>query len=77
MTPTPNMTSIPELKIGKNLRQIRKSWGWTLPELMRRSGVSKGNLSKIENDPKANVTIGTLVALANALEVEISDFITP
>lgn len=70
------MTHIKDLKIGVRVREFRNAWGWTLPELSTRSGISKGLLSKIENDPTSNVTIGTLIALANAFETEVHELLT-
>lgn len=53
-------------RLGMAVRVIRNMKGMTLDDLEVQSGVSKGNLSKIENDG-ANITISTLRRLAVAL----------
>lgn len=51
--------------IGKKLRAERKDAGLTLPQLAEDSGVSKGNLSRIEHG--ADFQISTLYKLCKAL----------
>lgn len=50
---------------GEHIRRQRKLCGLTLQELAEKAGISKGNLSKIENggDPK----LSTVKMLCNAL----------
>lgn len=51
------------------LRAIRTCAGMTLTELSRRSGVSLGQLSKLEAGKRQHSTAATATALAEALEV--------
>lgn len=58
------------MKIKILVKKIREEKNMTLEELSKKSGISKGNLSKIENqeiDPK----ISTLIQISKALEVEL------
>lgn len=55
------------------LKRIRAEKGMTALELSKLSGVPRQTISAIENNKKPNITIRTLSALANALEVKISD----
>ena len=60
-----------EAAIGVQVRQIRQSSGLTIADLAKTSGVSVGMVSKIENG-QTSASLGTLQALANALNVPIS-----
>jgi DNA-binding Xre family transcriptional regulator len=53
------------------LRAERKARGVSLAELARRTGIAKASLSRLENDPAANPTIGTLDRIAAALGKKI------
>jgi transcriptional regulator with XRE-family HTH domain len=57
--------------IGSRIKQQRKMNNMTLDDLSKKSRVSKGNLSKIENTP-ANTSLITLYRIANALRVPVS-----
>lgn len=61
------------LRIGAQLAKIRQQKRLSQTELAARVGMSGPNISRIENSPSQNMTIGTLVRLARALgrEVEI------
>jgi transcriptional regulator with XRE-family HTH domain len=61
-----------ESEIGEAIRYIRKEKGFTLNALAEKSGFSQGFLSKVENSQKAP-SIATLIRIANALNVRISD----
>ena len=62
---------LPESEIGKNIRKIRKSQGLTLESLAKKTGISKGYLSKLENSDKAP-PVSTMLNIAEALQVSIS-----
>lgn len=49
------------------LKSERRSQGVTLQELEDRTGISRGALSRLENDPAPNPTVRTLQRIANAL----------
>ncbi|MFC1815687.1 helix-turn-helix domain-containing protein [Thermodesulfobacteriota bacterium] len=63
---------IEESEIGKKIKKFRKTKGITLQELGRKTGLTKGYLSKIENSDKAP-PISTLITVAKALNLSISD----
>ena len=56
--------------MGYRVKEIREEKNMTQEELERRSGVSRQTISAIENDrvKAGDVKIGTLMALAKALE---------
>lgn len=64
--------STPE--VGPFIRSRRKKLGLTLEGLASRSGISTSMLSMIERS-ETNPTLATLWALANALDVDISEMI--
>ena len=53
------------------LKAVREQRGISLTELAARTGIAKGNLSRLENDPAANPTLETLLRLADAIGVEL------
>jgi transcriptional regulator with XRE-family HTH domain len=55
------------MNVGQKIRALRTEAGVTLPDLAEKSGVSKGFLSQLENDEKANVSLDTLAKIAKAL----------
>ena len=59
--------------IGTTIRRLRRWRGMSLDQLAGLSGLSKGYLSKIENELKAIDKRSTLVAIADALRVSLSD----
>ncbi len=65
---------LPESKIGKNIRRMRKDIKYTLDDLSKKTGYSKGYLSKVENSDKAP-PVSTLVNIAAALNVAISQIL--
>jgi len=58
---------------GERIRTLRMEKGLTLPALAERAELSKGLLSKLENDEDSNPSVGTLYKIAEALDVTISD----
>jgi transcriptional regulator with XRE-family HTH domain len=64
-----------EAGIGAEVHRLRKSLDLTITELAAASGVSAGMLSKIENGA-ISPSLGTLQALAHALQVPISQLFT-
>lgn len=59
--------------LGSNLRQIRKGKKMTQLDLEVASGITAGDISKIETG-QINVAFTTLIKLAVALQVELSEF---
>lgn len=63
-----------ELKaFGKRLKHLRKHKAWTQLDLEVKSGIQRTEISKIENGLK-NIEFFTIVKIAEALDVELSDF---
>lgn len=59
------------MNVGQKIRELRTAAGVTLPDLAEKAGVSKGFLSQLENDEKANVSLDTLTKIAKALGVTV------
>ena len=55
-------------KFALNLKRLRKKKGLSVRELSSRCDVDYGKISKLENS-KANLTLTTLIELAEGLEV--------
>jgi transcriptional regulator with XRE-family HTH domain len=62
--------------IGRHLRHARRERGLSLIALAQRSGVAKATLTKLEGG-RANPTVDTLYALADALGIPLGDLIAP
>ena len=60
--------------IGKNIAERRKKQNMTQEDLCGIAEIDRSYLSEIENG-KENVSIKTLVKIADALECELSDLI--
>lgn len=56
-----------------NLKEIREKKGMTQNELAKKSGVGRITINRIENNRQLDIKTGTIVKLANALEVNISE----
>ncbi len=63
---------IQESELGKRIKAYRMKKGLTLQKLEEKTGFTKGYLSKVENTKKAP-PVSTLVVLAKALEVSLSE----
>ena len=59
--------------MGYKLKEIREEKSMTQEELEKRSGVSRQTISAIENNDEYQPKIGTLLALANALDTTIDN----
>ena len=60
--------------MGNKIKQFRLNKKWSILELSRRSGVSVGLISMLENN-KVNVSIKKLQALTKALGIELKDLL--
>lgn len=61
--------------LGARLRALRSERNITLPQLAEKAEVSKGLLSKLENDEESNPSIDTLFKIAEALEITLADIL--
>jgi len=64
---------VDERTIGQNIRRLRGGKGLSLTEAAARAGLSKSALSKIEI-AQISSPISTLLAIAGALDVHLSEF---
>lgn len=62
-------------KIGKNIVRVRRERGLTQEDLCGIAGIDRSYLSEIENG-KMNITIKSLVVIAEALDCDISELIS-
>lgn len=60
------------MNIGKKLREIRRSKGFTMKELSNKSKVSQSYISDLENEKNNKPSIDILNKLAKALEVPLT-----
>jgi|NGEPerStandDraft_6_1074524.scaffolds.fasta_scaffold02798_11 transcriptional regulator with XRE-family HTH domain len=61
--------------VGGRIRTLRAEREMTLDELAKKSGLSKGLLSKLENLPDANPSLETLYGISEALDVTLGDLL--
>jgi len=54
------------------LKTARTKQGISLAEVMRRSGISREMISRLENDKAPNPTVRTLIRYAAAVDVELT-----
>ena len=60
--------------LGERIRALRTEKGMSLPLLADKSGLSKGLLSKLENNgEESNPSLATLHSIVRALDVTLSD----
>ena len=57
------------------LKQLRVEKAMTQEELALKSRISRATISKIENGEEVEVKVSTLLALAQALECSLADFL--
>src|ERR1700680_850230 len=60
---------------GERIRTWRTEKSMSLPALAERAGLSKGLISKLENNEDSNPSLATLYKIAEALEVTIADIL--
>ncbi|MCX7804040.1 MAG: XRE family transcriptional regulator [Planctomycetota bacterium] len=64
----------PPPRLGRSILALRKSRGFSLEELARRSGVSKAMLSQIEQE-RTNPTVATVWKIARGLDASLGDLL--
>jgi transcriptional regulator with XRE-family HTH domain len=60
---------------GERIRTLRTEKNLTLPALAERAGLSKGLISKLENNEDSNPSLSTLYKIAEALEITVADIL--
>jgi transcriptional regulator with XRE-family HTH domain len=64
------------IKIGRNIKELRKEKGISQVELAYMCNFEKTNMSRIESGNN-NPTIRTLLKIANALDVDLFEILKP
>jgi len=62
------------IKLGKQIAKIRRNRGLTIEKLAYEAGISKGNLSDIENGNR-DARYSSLYAIAENLDISISQLL--
>ena len=62
--------------IGKRLRELRREHNWTLTEVAKKTGISVGTLSKLENG-KTQLNFSSVNKLAEGLGLRVTDLTNP
>lgn len=68
------MASIARI-IGTRVRASRKAHGWTQQALADRMGMRQGGIARIEAGQNKQLEVGTLIALARALDVSLEHLV--
>ena len=63
--------------MGSTIKELRENMHMTQEELAKKSGISRQTISAIENGKYTNVLVGTLAAIATALETTVDNFLCP
>ena len=63
--------------MGYRVKKLREEKNMTQEELEKKSGVSRQTISAIENDKAGSVKIGTLLAIAKALDTTVDCIFFP
>ena len=63
--------------MGYRIKELREEKRMTQEELAIKSGVSRQTINAIENDKYSNVMMGTLAAIATALETTVDKIFYP
>lgn len=61
--------------LGRNLKKLRKSRGYSLRVLAERSGVAFSTISRIERQHQTDAVLSTAFALCRGLEVDFFDLV--
>lgn len=64
-----------EIKTGEIIRAKREEKNISLVDFANQAGISPGYLSQLENGRKANPSLGLLMRIADALDLDIDDLL--
>ena len=59
-------------RFGERVRQLRKECGWSQEELAQNSGLDRSYMGGVERGER-NIALRNIEALANALEITLSE----
>lgn len=60
--------------MGYSIKERREQMNMTQEELAKKSGVSRQTISALESGKSENVLVGTLAAIASALDTTVDQF---
>ncbi|WHQ80773.1 helix-turn-helix transcriptional regulator [Ligilactobacillus animalis] len=63
------------VNIGNNVRYFRKKYHFTQEQLAEKSGLSVNFISRLERTSDQNVSIKTLIKIAEAFDISLSDLV--
>ena len=61
--------------MGEKIKSLREALNMTQEELSEKSGISRQTISSIETGKYTNVLVGTLAAIAKALDTTVDVFL--
>ena len=62
--------------LAENMQRLRKQRGWSQERLAEKANMHRTFISLVERRGR-NITLGAIEAIANALEVEVYELLTP
>jgi transcriptional regulator with XRE-family HTH domain len=65
------------LVVGKQIHDERLKRGWTMSELVRRTGINRGTLYRLERGETERPQVKTIQALARAFDISTRSLIVP
>lgn len=65
------MQTMERESIGRRVKALRDAQGWTQDDLVRKSGLSRQSISRLENEDDYDLRINTLESLARAFNVPL------
>lgn len=75
MRPVPVSPTSQEIRIGSKLRAARQAHGYTLEQLARSAGLTKGFLSRVERD-ETSLSVTSLVALCQVMSLDVGSLLS-
>lgn len=63
-------------RLGQCLRTVRQRYGWTLQDVVARTGVALSTLSKVEND-QMSLTYDKLLQICDGLGISVTELLSP
>ena len=64
------------LRVGRNVQRLRRLQGWSQERLAEAANKDKKHIGQVERG-EINVSLDTLIAIADGLSVDVADFFGP
>lgn len=74
---TSSPTQIDPLSLGSRIHEARVHRGWTMSELVRRTGINRGTLYRLEHGDTERPQMKTIQALASAFDISPRCLLAP